>query len=75
MIRPAGKRGAPAEFMHACLRVPNHARVPVAFAFDRLGRPATAEDVAGSILFPASALATYPTEEILKGNGRTVTCG
>lgn len=40
-----------------------------------LGRPATAEEIAGSILFLASDLATYITGEILNVNGGSVLCG
>lgn len=40
-----------------------------------LGRIATAEDVAGSILFLASDLARYITGEVLNVNGGSVLCG
>ena len=40
-----------------------------------LGRAATAEEVAGSILFLASDLANFMTGEILNVNGGSVLCG
>ncbi len=40
-----------------------------------LGRPATAEEIAGPILFLASDLATIMTGEILNVNGGAVLCG
>ena len=40
-----------------------------------LGRPATAEEIAGPILFMASDLATFCTGEILNVNGGAVLCG
>ncbi len=40
-----------------------------------LGRPATAEEIAGPILFLASDLATFLTGEILNVNGGAVLCG
>ncbi|MGH9795030.1 MAG: SDR family NAD(P)-dependent oxidoreductase [Candidatus Acidiferrales bacterium] len=40
-----------------------------------LGRPATAEEIAGPILFLASELATFMTGEILNVNGGAVLCG
>jgi 3-oxoacyl-[acyl-carrier protein] reductase len=40
-----------------------------------LGRPATAEEAAGPILFLASDLATFITGEILNVNGGAVLCG
>ncbi len=40
-----------------------------------LGRPATAEEIAGPILFLASDLATFITGEILNVNGGSVLCG
>jgi 3-oxoacyl-[acyl-carrier protein] reductase len=40
-----------------------------------LGRPATAEEVAGPILFLASDLANFMTGEILNVNGGSVLCG
>lgn len=40
-----------------------------------LGRPATAEEIAGPILFLASDLATFMTGEILNVNGGSVLCG
>ena len=40
-----------------------------------LGRPATAEEIAGPILFLASDLATFMTGEILNVNGGAVLCG
>ncbi len=40
-----------------------------------LGRPATADEIAGPILFLASELATFMTGEILNVNGGAVLCG
>jgi 3-oxoacyl-[acyl-carrier protein] reductase len=40
-----------------------------------LGRPATAEEIAGPIAFLASDLATFVTGEILNVNGGAVLCG
>jgi 3-oxoacyl-[acyl-carrier protein] reductase len=40
-----------------------------------LGRPATAEEVAGPILFLASDLANFINGEILNVNGGSVLCG
>jgi 3-oxoacyl-[acyl-carrier protein] reductase len=40
-----------------------------------LGRPGTAEEIAGPILFLASDLATFITGEILNVNGGAVLCG
>jgi 3-oxoacyl-[acyl-carrier protein] reductase len=40
-----------------------------------LGRPATAEEVAGPILFLASDLASFMTGEVLNVNGGAVLCG
>ena len=40
-----------------------------------LGRPATAEEIAGPILFLASDLATFVTGEIVNVNGGSVLCG
>src|ERR1700739_3740197 len=40
-----------------------------------LGRPATAEEIAGPILFLASDLANFITGEILNVNGGSVLCG
>jgi 3-oxoacyl-[acyl-carrier protein] reductase len=40
-----------------------------------LGRVATAEEVAGPILFLASDLATFVTGEVLNVNGGAVLCG
>ena len=40
-----------------------------------LGRPATAEEIAGPILFLASDLANFMTGEILNVNGGSVLCG
>jgi len=40
-----------------------------------LGRPATAEEVAGPILFLASDLANFMTGEIINVNGGSVLCG
>jgi 3-oxoacyl-[acyl-carrier protein] reductase len=40
-----------------------------------LGRPATAEEIAGPILFLASELANFLTGEIINVNGGSVLCG
>jgi 3-oxoacyl-[acyl-carrier protein] reductase len=40
-----------------------------------LGRAATAEEVAGAILFLASDLANFMTGEIINVNGGSVLCG
>jgi 3-oxoacyl-[acyl-carrier protein] reductase len=40
-----------------------------------LGRPATAEEIAGPILFLASDLATFITGEVVNVNGGAVLCG
>jgi 3-oxoacyl-[acyl-carrier protein] reductase len=40
-----------------------------------LGRVATADDIAGSIVFLASPLARHVTGEILNVNGGSVLCG
>jgi 3-oxoacyl-[acyl-carrier protein] reductase len=40
-----------------------------------LGRAATAEEVAGPILFLASDLANFMTGEIINVNGGSVLCG
>src|SRR5580693_2817260 len=40
-----------------------------------LGRPATAEEIAGPILFLASDLANFMTGEIINVNGGSVLCG
>lgn len=40
-----------------------------------LGRPATAEEIAGPILFLASDLATFMTGEVVNVNGGAVLCG
>jgi 3-oxoacyl-[acyl-carrier protein] reductase len=40
-----------------------------------LGRAATAEEIAGPILFLASDLANFMTGEILNVNGGSVLCG
>jgi 3-oxoacyl-[acyl-carrier protein] reductase len=40
-----------------------------------LGRPATAEEVAGPILFLASELASFMTGEIINVNGGSILCG
>ena len=40
-----------------------------------LGRPATAEEIAGPILFVASDLANFMTGEIINVNGGSVLCG
>jgi 3-oxoacyl-[acyl-carrier protein] reductase len=40
-----------------------------------LGRPATAEEVAGPLLFLASDLANFINGEILNVNGGSVLCG
>ena len=40
-----------------------------------LKRPASAEEIAGPILFMASDLATFITGEVLNVNGGAVLCG
>ena len=40
-----------------------------------LGRAATAEEIAGPILFVASDLANFMTGEIINVNGGSVLCG
>jgi 3-oxoacyl-[acyl-carrier protein] reductase len=40
-----------------------------------LKRPATAEEIAGPILFAASDLATFITGEVINVNGGSVLCG
>ncbi len=40
-----------------------------------LGRAATAEEIAGSILFLASDLANFLTGEIINVNGGSILCG
>ncbi|MGA8224608.1 MAG: SDR family NAD(P)-dependent oxidoreductase [Candidatus Acidiferrales bacterium] len=40
-----------------------------------LGRPGTAEEIAGPILFAASDLATFMTGEVINVNGGAVLCG
>jgi 3-oxoacyl-[acyl-carrier protein] reductase len=40
-----------------------------------LGRPATADEIAGPILFLASDLANFLTGEIINVNGGAVLCG
>jgi 3-oxoacyl-[acyl-carrier protein] reductase len=40
-----------------------------------LGRPATAEEIAGPILFLASDLANFLTGEVINVNGGSVLCG
>ena len=40
-----------------------------------LGRVATAEEIAGPILFLASDLATFMTGEIVNVNGGAILCG
>ena len=40
-----------------------------------IGRPATAEEVAGPILFLASDLANFINGEVLNVNGGSVLCG
>jgi 3-oxoacyl-[acyl-carrier protein] reductase len=40
-----------------------------------MGRPATAEEIAGPILFLASDLANFMVGEILNVNGGSVLCG
>ena len=40
-----------------------------------LGRPDTAEEIAGPILFLASDLATFITGEVVNVNGGAVLCG
>ena len=40
-----------------------------------LGRAATAEEIAGPILFAASDLANFMTGEVINVNGGSVLCG
>ena len=40
-----------------------------------LGRPATAEEIAGPVLFAVSDLATFVTGEVINVNGGSVLCG
>jgi 3-oxoacyl-[acyl-carrier protein] reductase len=53
----------------------NKAGLKSATASIPLGRVATAEDVAGSILFLASELASFITGEVINVNGGSVLCG
>lgn len=56
----------------AALRGPDRARIDATIP---LRRPASAEDVAGPILFLASPLARHITGEVLNVNGGSVLCG
>jgi 3-oxoacyl-[acyl-carrier protein] reductase len=56
----------------AALRGPDRARIDATIP---LGRPATAMDIAGPILFLASPLARHITGEVLNVNGGSVLCG
>src|SRR5205085_9971722 len=47
----------------------------MAFSVIQLGRAATAEEIAGPILFVASDLANFMTGEIINVNGGSVLCG
>ncbi len=47
----------------------------MAAALIPLGRPATAEEIAGPILFAASDLANFMTGEVINVNGGSVLCG
>jgi 3-oxoacyl-[acyl-carrier protein] reductase len=50
-------------------------KVKGAVAAIPLGRPATAEEIAGPILFVASDLATFITGEVINVNGGSILCG
>lgn len=60
------------EMSATALRGPDRAKIDAAIP---LRRPASAEDVAGPILFLASPLARHITGEILNVNGGSVLCG
>jgi 3-oxoacyl-[acyl-carrier protein] reductase len=60
------------EMVAGALAGPVRARVDAAIP---LGRIASAEDIAGPILFLCSALARHVTGEILNVNGGSVLCG
>ncbi|HEU4569057.1 MAG TPA: SDR family NAD(P)-dependent oxidoreductase [Gemmatimonadales bacterium] len=60
------------EMSAAALRGPARARIDRTIP---MGRPATAEEIAGPILFLASPLAAQITGEILNVNGGSVLCG
>lgn len=60
------------EMSAAALRGPDRARIDASIP---LKRPASADDIAGPILFLASPLARHITGEILNVNGGSVLCG
>src|SRR5690349_3002771 len=60
------------EMSAAALRGPERAKIDAAIP---LKRPASAEDIAGPILFLASPLARHITGEVLNVNGGSVLCG
>lgn len=60
------------EMSASALRGPDRAKIDAAIP---LKRPASAEDIAGPILFLASPLARHITGEILNVNGGSVLCG
>ncbi len=60
------------EMSASALRGPERARIDAAIP---LQRPASADDIAGPILFLASPLARHITGEILNVNGGSVLCG
>ncbi|MFI5236260.1 MAG: SDR family NAD(P)-dependent oxidoreductase [Gemmatimonadales bacterium] len=60
------------EMSAAALRGPERARIDATIP---LRRPASADDIAGPILFLASPLARHITGEILNVNGGSVLCG
>jgi 3-oxoacyl-[acyl-carrier protein] reductase len=60
------------EMSASALRGPERARIDAAIP---LKRPASADDIAGPILFLASPLARHITGEVLNVNGGSVLCG
>jgi 3-oxoacyl-[acyl-carrier protein] reductase len=60
------------EMSSSALRGPDRAKIDAAIP---LKRPASAEDIAGPILFLASPLARHITGEIVNVNGGSVLCG
>ena len=60
------------EMSATALRGPDRAKIDAAIP---LKRPASAEDIAGPILFLASPLARHITGEVLNVNGGSVLCG
>jgi 3-oxoacyl-[acyl-carrier protein] reductase len=60
------------EMSASALRGPDRAKIDAAIP---LKRPASAEDIAGPILFLASPLARHITGEVLNVNGGSVLCG